>query len=268
MDVEDRNLGDAHAAPPGPHKQLDVVGEAGGDLRAEQALGRICRQQLEAALGISDVQPGQQAHGAVEALAEQLAVRGTPLDDGPGNAPRADRDVGAVVQGGRQLGQLAERGREVGVGEQHVVALGVADALRDRGPLPPVSPRADHRLEPGIGFRGRGEDLPRSIVAAVVDDQRLQELHPAARDIGLGACGEHVEERRQAILLVVGRDDEGEGCHADSGGLYPESDELLRHREACRRPLYSGLLARATRLRPKPGRNFSSRGRQTRSNRS
>src|SRR6476619_5792597 len=86
MQVANWDLGDAQAGLVGAHQQLDVEGKAGAGLLAHQALRRLGREELEAVLGVAQVQSREQPHGDVEGAAVTLRSRGPRSTTAPGTA--------------------------------------------------------------------------------------------------------------------------------------------------------------------------------------
>ena len=112
-------LDDAEAALLRNEERLDVEREAVEPGRPEDLRGRRAREELEAALCIGEAPDRQDAGQAVEEPADKLPIaRLMDLDARPGQRPRADSDVKALVEQREQARKLLDRRRKVGVGHK------------------------------------------------------------------------------------------------------------------------------------------------------
>ena len=93
-------------------------------LKLENRLRRGPRKGLESALRIGKGQPHHHAADSVETAPEELPVKWLAVDLASALKPaRANGDVGAIGDGGKQAVGLFHRCREIGIGKHDNVAL-------------------------------------------------------------------------------------------------------------------------------------------------
>ena len=216
MHVGDRDLDDLQAGEACAHQQLDVVGPTATDLDREQLARGRSRQQLEAALRVAEAEARQRPNREVEALPEALAVDRSILDHGVADHARADGDVGSLVDRSREMAQIAQRSRKVDVRQQRIIAAGGVYSGGDRGALASVGVTPNQTHE---GMRGGGlaQQIGSAVAAAIVNDYPLQEAESRGGGRRLRAFRQLLDQPRQSLLLVEGRDHDREAGSSGRG---------------------------------------------------
>ena len=188
--MSDQTIGD-HGDPVAPAAgevdQLHVEDDARDPLLAEEVVGRLAGEALEAALGVLDVADGPDRGEPVEGAAQQPpeAGLGAPHVAAVGLDPAAEGEV-VVAERLDEERQLVRRGGHVGVGEDDEIGLGGEHPGLHRGALAAVGHR-QQREERRPGDR-RGRRLRASpdqvggpVGAAVVDHQDAHVVRQAGR---------------------------------------------------------------------------------------
>ena len=158
----------AVAALEGDEEDLRVEAPALDGLELEDGLRGGAGEGLEAALRIGKVQPHDDAGDGVEAAAEELAVERLAMGLAAAFKPaRADGDVRARGDGGKEPLGLLDGRRQVGVGEHdhfaerlqhagaHAVALAAVAGIFDQADLGGVGGKVAHHLGRGVAWSRR-----------------------------------------------------------------------------------------------------------------
>ena len=214
VEPEDRHLRDRVAEPAREEERLDVERETVDGRPAEDLPRGVGAEELEAALGVVDARDGEEADEEVEELPARDAEERLPLlDERLVDGAGADRHGGPR---GKQLVDLLDRRREVGVGHEDLLPGGREDPFADGRSLSAVPWQAEDaevETEAGGGLLRDGRGPVRG---AVVDDEDLDgELRRARED----PLGDPREGDGEALLLVVGGDDERQGRRSGQTGL-------------------------------------------------
>ncbi len=115
-------------------------------------------------------------------------------------------EVGPRFQPGDHLGELGRVVLEIGVERGDVAARAALEPGGQGSALAVVAPEADAPKAP-VGLAERPDHVPRVITGAVVDEPDLERL-------AVQRLADLVRQRREALGLVVDRDDDGElGAH-------------------------------------------------------
>jgi len=219
--VHGRRLGvvperDGHLDHVGPAveeraQQLDVEREAVEAQAREHRTHHLGAESLEPRLGVAQPGDGDPAADGVENPSHHVASEQVREEVGVDEIgalardARGDRDVVAADQPVHDGRDVRHRVGEVAVGEDRVPPTGAIETDPDGEPLPAVRREAHgaDRLA-GVGAHERGDDLLRSVLRAVVDDEQLPGL------LLVGEPGPRLDERGgEERGGFVHREDEG-----------------------------------------------------------
>jgi hypothetical protein len=115
---------------------------------------------------------------------------------------RADRDIGAGLNGGEQLVRFLDRRREIGITKKCNISLGVKHSIADAETLAAIT-RVFYKPETGILLGVPAYDLDGVIPRSVINDQNF--YFPGS----LVAVGKNtVEGVTNALALIVGGDND------------------------------------------------------------
>jgi len=135
----------AVAALASDEENLGIEAPALDGLELEDGLGGGAGKGLEAALGVGVGQAHDGARNGIETSAEELAVE--RLADGLAGAlkpARADGDVGAGGDGGKEADSFFDGGGKIGVSEHDHFAKGVKKAVADAVTLATIARILEH----------------------------------------------------------------------------------------------------------------------------
>lgn len=211
----------------GDEEDFDVEAEAFDALTGGDGGGGGAAEEFEAALGVAVGEAGDEAHDEVKELAAGFPEGGlADADEGAVEGTGADGAVGVVgVDGGPEFVEFVDGGGEVGVGEEDPVALGFLHAVADGVAFAAVAGVLEE-AEAGVAGGEIAGDGGGLVAGAIVDDEDFGE----GGGEGIEEGGDGDEGGGQALLLVVGRDDDGKRVQTANynGGLPKESPVVPR----------------------------------------
>lgn len=211
----------------GDEEDFDVEAEAFDALTGGDGGSGGAAEEFEAALGVAVGEAGDETHDEVEELAAGFPEGGlADADEGAVEGAGADGAIGFPgLDGGPEFVEFVDGGGEVGVGEEDPVTLGFLHAVAHGIAFAAVA-GVFEEADAGIAGGEIADDLGGLVAGAVVDDEDFGE----SGGEGIEEGGDGDEGGGQALLLVVGRDDDGERVQTANynGGLPKESPVVPR----------------------------------------
>ena len=154
-------------------QQFDIVGEAVDALYRSQGATEPSGKELKTALGIDDARECERLLNEIEGSSHEIPVPGLPdLDQITIDGARSDHDRGVRTFDHESV-EFFNRSRQVGITDQQVSAVGIAETGTDSSSFAVILRMVDDGQSHTLGERGCEGNLRGAIRRPVVDHNDL-----------------------------------------------------------------------------------------------